>query len=137
MITILDASVVVKWFCPEDAETTAAAIRVLDAVAQDPRPFAVPDLLYSECLHVMHRKLVSDKAAVWALERLLRLGLRSLHIDHELVRHAAKGIARGLTGYDATYYACAVATGGEWLTFDAAAAKKLGRDRHVRLLAKS
>ena len=136
MIRLPDASVVVKWFCPEDPVSTARAAALLDDLQRDPRSFAVPELLYSECLHVLQRKLRGEtKRVQWAMERLFRLSMTPLYFDAPVAAEAARAMTHGLSGYDATYYAFARVVEGQWLTFDEVAAGKVPNARYVCSLA--
>jgi predicted nucleic acid-binding protein len=135
MIDILDASVVVKWFCPEDQSSTEKAARVLDELKIEPKKFACPELLFSECLHVFSRKFGGEtEHVIWAMDRIFRLGIRPLRWDATMAGLAAKDVGRGLSGYDATYYAIARAVGGRWLTFDSRAAAAVSDARYVKVL---
>ena len=68
MIYVLDASVVVKWFCPEDEGSTQKAAQVLEQVKIQPKLFTCPELLFSECLHVFARKFKKETDhALWAM----------------------------------------------------------------------
>ena len=51
---VLDASVSLKWFVPGEP-LAAEAAKVLDAIAEDPRPYAVPELFMNEVLAVLAR----------------------------------------------------------------------------------
>ncbi len=135
MIQVLDTSVAVKWFCPEDETTTTVAVEILEQIKHDPKVFAVPDLFYSECLHVLYRKLEHDISKVaWAMDRLFRLSLQPLHFDSQVACRIAKEMNNGLSGYDATYYAFAALLKGHWLTFDQEAGSKVSNPRYIKLL---
>ena len=121
MIRVLDASVVVKWFVPEDEPSTRKACAILDEVLLSTKGFAVPELLYSECLHVFGKRLSRQDDIDWAMSQLFRLAITPLRFDAAVARAAARALAAGLTGYDATYYAFAEQLGGKWVTFDRSA----------------
>ena len=118
MIRVLDASVVVKWFVPEDPASTQKASAILEQVLTNPRPYVVPELLYSECLHVFAKRLKSQIDIDWAMDHIFRLGIAPLRFDGAIAKAATRAMAAGLTGYDATYYAFAEQVGGKWVTFD-------------------
>ncbi|OGQ81839.1 MAG: hypothetical protein A2289_03400 [Deltaproteobacteria bacterium RIFOXYA12_FULL_58_15] len=129
MIRVLDASVVVKWFVSEDTASTEKAADLLEQVLSNPRAFAVPELLFSECLHVFARRLKSQADMDWAMDHVFRLGLVPLRFDATVAKAATQAMAGGMTGYDATYFAFAKLVGGKWVTFDkAASAKALDKD---------
>lgn len=135
MICVLDASVVVKWFCPEDEASTDKAAQVLDELKLEPKGFACPELLFSECAHVFWRKFQGDSQHVtWAMDRIFRLGLQPLRFDSTVAMLVATEMRKGLSGYDATYYAFARAVAGQWLTCDTKAAALVSDQRYVRVL---
>ena len=135
MIYVLDASVVVKWFCPEDEESTYKAAQVLEQLKSEPKLFACPELLFSECLHVFSRKFRGEEGHItWAMERIFRLGIQPLRFDAIVAALAAIETQRGLSGYDATYYAFAQAMEGLWLTFDSRAADLVSDSRYLKVI---
>ena len=134
MIQILDTSIVVKWFVDEDPESTQKALGILDHVKREPGLFAVPELLYSECLHVFGKVFDEAEEINWAMDRLFRLGIRPLRFDATVAKFAVPALAWGLSGYDATFFAFAKAVQGVWLTFDAKASERVPEKKHVALL---
>mgnify|MGYP000024876042 CR=1 FL=1 len=135
MIYVLDASLVVKWFCPEDEASTEKAAGILDELKNEPKRFTCPELLFSECLHVFWRKFKGDARLIaWAMERIFRLGIKPLRFDATVAAIAANEIKKGLSGYDATYYAFARAIDGLWLTFDSKAAGLVSEPKYVKVL---
>jgi predicted nucleic acid-binding protein len=116
-VIILDTSVATKWFVP--AEPLAAeAERVLDAIAADPQPYAVPELFMNELLAVLARLPgATTEQVVSAVSLVESLGLARIGNGHELLATAA-GFAGewGLSGYDAVYVATAALGNGVWLT---------------------
>jgi predicted nucleic acid-binding protein len=132
--TILDTSVVVKWFFT-DEPLRAEALAVRAAVADEPRLFVVPHLFYSEMIHVLARKSGPDEAFVrQALGLLLRLGLVTLGLSERGLADCAAWACQGLSGYDATFVALAGECDGVWLTADEKAAARVP-DRLARHLA--
>lgn len=102
---VIDASVAVKWFLPE--ENAAAAARL----QQDCEELLVPDLLYLEVASAVwkrvrrHQLTPSESAEI--LERLARVLLR-VFPSRPLVADALKlSLELGLTVYDAVYVALA------------------------------
>ena len=134
MIRILDASVVVKWFALEDPVEDQNALTVLDQVKTNVRNFAVPELLYSECLHVFWHKFQNAADVSWAMERLFRLGIKPLRFDASIASLAAESLEDGLSGYDATYLAFARSVKGKWFTFNKVALKNNRFVSHVEWL---
>lgn len=132
---VLDASVATKWFVP--AEPLAAeAERVLDAIAADPRPYAVPELFMNELVAVLARLPGATTGQVVSAVSLVEsLGLARIGNGHQLLATAA-GFACdwGLSGYDAVYVAAAALGNGVWLTADDRAARKIRRKHLVRVL---
>jgi predicted nucleic acid-binding protein len=134
-LTILDASVALKWFV--DGEPLAEeARRVLDEIERDPRPYMVPELFMNEMLAVLSRLPGASAAKVQeALSLIESLGIARAGNGHELLTVAADLVEQmGLSGYDAIYAALASLTDGVWLTADAKAAHKLRRAGLAQLL---
>lgn len=132
---VLDASVATKWFVPTEP-LAADAERVLDAIADDPRPYAVPELFMNELLAVLARLPgVTTEQVVSAVSLVESLGMARIRNGHELLATAA-GFACdwGLTGYDAVYVAAAALGDGVWLTADDRAARKVRRKDLVHVL---
>ena len=136
-MTVLDASVALKWFV-EDEPLVDEARTVLDAIGEDPAPYAIPELFMNELLAVLARLPGANAERVQkALDLVESLGLARIGNGHELLA-AAAGFACdwGLSGYDAVYVALASLTGGAWLTADARAAAKVPRRELVRVLGR-
>ena len=62
-LQILDASVAIKWFVPEE-EGRREALAILDEVRDAPARFAVPDLFFNEMLAVLTRLASPDSSLV-------------------------------------------------------------------------
>ena len=135
MITVVDASVALKWFVADEPLVDAAA-RVLDEIERDPSPYLVPELFMNELLAVLCRRHGSRTAKVKeALALVEALGLTRVGNGHDLLALAADLAGRWkLSGYDAVYVALAASCGGVWLTADARAARRVERSDLVRLL---
>ena len=137
-MTVLDASVALKWFV-EDEPLVDEARTVLDAIGEDPAPYAIPELFMNELLAVLARLPGANAERVQkALDLVESLGLARIGNGHELLA-AAAGFACdwGLSGYDAVYVALASLTSGVWLTADARAAAKVRRKGLVCLLGRA
>jgi predicted nucleic acid-binding protein len=134
-VIVLDASVALKWFVAGEP-LAADAANVLDAIAADPRPYAVPELFMNELLAVLARLPGATRDQIGAALALIEsLGLARIGNGHDLLTMAA-GFACdwGLTGYDAVYLAAAALGDGVWLTADARAARKVRRKHLVHVL---
>jgi len=136
-VTVLDASVAIKWFVA-DEPGAEAAWDVLRTIEADPRSFVVPDLFMTEVLAVLARLPDATPARVAeALALLEALGLARFGNGHQLLAEAARiAVAWGLSGYDATYVALARLVRGAWLTADERAARRVRVRRLVRLLGR-
>jgi predicted nucleic acid-binding protein len=122
VISVLDASVAVKWFAPDGDGDDSVAEALLRAIAEHPRRFVVPELFVYEVFSVLCRRLRQARDVNSAVDRLVRLGIRRVRLDEALVRRAARlAYDRRITGYDACYAALAFELDGRWLTFDRAA----------------
>ena len=126
--TVLDTSVVVKWFFT-DEPLRREALAVRQAVVDDPRRFVVPHLFYSELIHVLARKSGADAEFVQqALDLVLRLGFPTLALSEQGLAACSSWCCKGLSGYDATFVALASECGGAWLTADETAARLVSSD---------
>ena len=134
-MTVLDASVAIKWFV-KDEPLVAEAAQVLHDIERDPSGFMVPELFMNEVLAVLSRLPASQPAKVQeALGLIEALGLTRVGNGHELLSLAADLASRWrLTGYDAVYVALASLSNAVWLTADARAARRIGRPDLVRVL---
>ena len=125
-VTVLDASVVVEWFCPSAPAARTAALQVLADVQAAPRGFVVPTLVFQEVHAVLCRRIASDADVDRAIEDLYALGMQAAPFDRTTASLATRlAHAHGLTGYDATYAATAKLLGGIWATLD--------RKAHLRI----
>ena len=124
MIWVLDASVATKWFFTDEPRR-AQALAVRAHLANSPSQFVVPHLFMSEMLHVIARKSGNEERFTGAaLALLLQLGLRTLDLGEHGWQQAARWCTKGLSGYDATYFALASELSGRWLTDDERAARR-------------
>ncbi len=132
---VVDASVAIKWFVSGEPLVEEAE-RVLGEIEADPSRYLVPDLFMNELLAVLCRLPESTPSKVKeALSLVEALGMTRVGNGHELLSLAADFAARWrLSGYDAVYLALASLTGGEWLTADVRAVKRIANDDLVSLL---
>lgn len=123
---VVDASVAIKWFVTSEPLVEEAE-RVLGEIEADPARYMVPDLFMNELLAVLCRLPGSTPSKVKeALSLVEALGTTRVGNGHELLALAADFADRWrLTGYDAIYVALASLAGGEWLTADARAVRRV------------
>ncbi len=126
MLLILDASVAVKWFVPDETGREEA-LDLLERVHQGRDAFAVPEIFFNEMLAVLARMAGDDSEAVRSyMEALQDLGFERIGNGRELLACASDmACAHRLTGYDAVYAASAKLTEGCWLTADAQAHRRI------------
>lgn len=131
---VVDASVAIKWFIP-DEPGHEASLTILDDIKNDPKPFAVPELFFNEMTAVLC-KLFSTAAEICSyLDILQNLGWQRLGNGRKCL-HLATELAKRhhLTGYDAIYAANAKLANGVWLTADAKAHKAIASLKISRLI---
>jgi len=133
MIWVIDASVAVRWFLAEEADS--ASDSVLRKVIDKPEVFAVPELFSFEVLAVLCR-IHPRGTSVFCdgLLPLLSAGVLRHPMTQSLAMHAKPFVAQGLTAYDACYAALAHELRGLWLTYDTEAHKRIRRQRVSHLL---
>jgi len=112
---VLDASVVFKWFRPQQRHGAEARL-VRDDYAAGRLSVAVPSLLFLELLNAAARRWSWDGAAV----RQLAVDLTGLAfgVSEPAIDAVAEWTARGLTAYDAAYVALADGLGVRLVTDD-------------------
>ncbi|MBI2336227.1 MAG: type II toxin-antitoxin system VapC family toxin [Deltaproteobacteria bacterium] len=125
MISIIDASVAIKWFV-EDEINKNKSLKILDEIKSSPTDFAVPELFFNEMLAVFCRLVDEAKKIQTYLEVLENLGWARLDNGHETLKKAAELAKKyKITGYDAIYVANAYLVKGRWITADQEAHKKI------------
>lgn len=130
---VLDTSVAAAWFF-EDDPAHAASLAVREDLKDRADSYIVPWLFYAELIHVLARKSGGRRAFVRAaVQLIIRLGLRTLGSSEPVMIRAASWACKGLSGYDATFVALAEDLGARWVTADARAARKAGKERAVAL----
>ena len=127
MIWVIDASVVVKWFLDEEADSISDII--LESVIDSPENYAVPELFSFEVYSVLQR-LHPNGINVFTngLLPILEGGILRHPMTADLATKADYYVKSGLTGYDACYAALAKDLNGFWLTYDKKAHKKIEKD---------
>ena len=134
MIWVVDASVAVRWFLIDEADS--ASDSVLREVIDKPEMFAAPELFAFEVLAVlcrMHPKGVSIFRE--GVLPLLSGGILRHPMTESLAFQAGPFLSQGLTGYDACYAALARELRGFWLTYDGRAHKRIRRQGISYLLS--
>ncbi len=116
MIRVVDASVVVKWYVPENHSPEAA--RLLDTKYE----LHAPELISVEFGNIVWKKARRSEITESEVQRMTKA---FLNVDVELHRHktllpaATTGaILSGQTVYDWSYLTLAVALGCEFVTAD-------------------
>lgn len=133
---VVDASVLVKLFLPEDG--SGIATKLMHPVGEDGIVRAVPDLAYLECANIfwkwVRRGKLSPDLARENLVDLLALPLQVWPSRH-LVEHAlAAGIDKSVTVYDASYLALSGLLEVPLVTADQDLVRSAGNDHDVWLL---
>ncbi len=125
MITLIDASVAIKWYV-ENEPLRFEALQVLDQIRNQPDRFAVPELFFNEMLSVLCRLSHHANETKEYVNELQDLGFIRLDNGRETLSTAVT-LAKtfNLSGYDAIYAANAQLIGGIWLTADKKAHKKI------------
>jgi predicted nucleic acid-binding protein len=134
-VIVLDASVGLKWFAPEEPLATEAS-KVLDDVERAPEQFLVPDIFMAECLAVLCRmRGATIEDVQQAIGLLETLGMSRVPVGHEVLQLAARyALEWKLSGYDAIYVALASLSNATWLTADERAARRVKLSGLARVL---
>jgi predicted nucleic acid-binding protein len=134
---VVDASLVIKWYVPEEGFERARAILASG------RPLLAPDLLLAEVGNILWRKVrrgdVSRDEAVEIADRLLSgTGISLISATVLLLRALHIATAHGITVYDALYVSLAVQDGIAAVTADERLVTRLAATplaAHVRALS--
>ena len=131
---VVDASIIVKWFVPE--QDSEYALKLRDAHAEGRLTLCAPDLLVYEVANALHHR--ADLA-----EGDLQSDIEALFmVDMMIMTPSSKSVSRaalmarqyGITVYDATYMELAEDMGSQLVTADDKLYKKAGKTRLVSLL---
>ncbi len=131
MLIVPDASVILKWVLPREEEPDwERARRLLEDFVDGETEMIVPSLWFFEAGNTLTRRFgfeVADSMLHWLME---------LQIPEQAPRSwATTAVAlaanRGVTFYDAAYYAVAVERGGVLVTADQRFIRTLGDDPSV------
>ena len=135
VVVVPDASVILKWVLPRDEEPGwNRARRILDRFVLGKLELAVPSLWYFEAGNTLSRRFGTNPGA--GLLRWLReLALPEVPPAEDWGKTAVGLVAdHGVTFYDASYLAVAMALGGTLVTADSAFVRKVGPRPGLALL---
>ncbi|MEA2343582.1 MAG: hypothetical protein QOF63_1751 [Thermoanaerobaculia bacterium] len=133
---VVDASVIIKWYVPEDNYEAARAMRTAETA------LAAPDLLFSETANILwklvRRGEMTASRAIEIIEEVSAAPFITIS-NQSLAQDALNlAIATGLSAYDASYVALAIRLDKILITADEKLVRKLAGTRstnQVRLLA--
>ncbi len=138
-LVVVDASVAVKWFLPEDGEALVSqALVLLDAYDKDEVRFVVPDLFYVETASAIWKavrvgrvlRAFGDQAFVLLTQRKFPT-VPSLKLLDKAFQIATD---RGRTVYDCLYVALAIQADAQLITADERLANSLAARFPVKWL---
>ncbi len=122
MKKVVDASIVIKWYIPE--ENSDASLGLLRKWLLDGDEIVVPALLFYEVTSVLRKAIVKEiityKEAEDIIEHLHGLGLFT-KLGNEILHKDALRLAQTyncFTAYDTSYLALAIEEGCEFWTAD-------------------
>lgn len=117
-MTILDASVILKWFVDED--DSPAALRFREELYNGERQIVVPDLLLYEVANALrYNRTFSSEEIGEAVGSLFGMNMEIVAPTTSLLAKASKmALELELTCYDAVYLALADELGFEFVTAD-------------------
>ncbi|MEO6913067.1 MAG: type II toxin-antitoxin system VapC family toxin [Candidatus Baltobacteraceae bacterium] len=102
---VLDASIVIKWFKPDNEQHLAAAQALRAAVETGAFTVFAPPLLQLEILNIAERRWRLGRAAL--IEIAHRLDALPFDLRQPALGAIAEWTARGMSAYDACYVALA------------------------------
>ena len=131
---IIDASVICKWYIPEDG--TPEALALLEDFICKVERFAAPDLvLYELASALRHNKNIGLAKVESALENFVSLGIEIVAPNVALIKNAVQmAFAHNITVYDAVYVALAKSLSCELITADKKLQHKLTSLHFVKML---
>jgi predicted nucleic acid-binding protein len=138
-LIVVDASVAVKWFLPEEGETLVSqAVALLDAYDDDQARFVVPDLFYVETASAIWKAVragrVSRAFGDQSLVLLMQREFPTVPTLKLLDRAFQIAADYGRTVYDSLYVALAVQTSAQLITADERLANALAARFPVKWL---
>ena len=117
-MSVLDASVVLKWFV--DEEDSAQALQLREEFYKGEREIIIPDLLLFEAANALrYNPSFTAKEVKEAVKTLFDMGIKIITPTYSLLAKAIE-LAESLdvTCYDAVYLALAEELGFEFITAD-------------------
>ena len=131
--TILDASVIAKWFLVEEGGERALQLR--DEYVKGTIDIAVPELLLYEVANVLRYKDFSEEDVKKAMLSLMDMDLFIAGMSHSLMERTVEiSMECGITIYDGVYVALAESLSTELVTADRKLYEKTKEKYSVRLL---
>jgi len=117
-VVVPDASVILKWALPSDAEPGAdRAVLLRNAIRDDLVRAVVPALWLFEVGNTVARRF-PQHARAW-LSALVKFGLEEQAVSPQWLRQALELTERyPVSFYDAAYHATAIVQGGVFVTAD-------------------
>jgi predicted nucleic acid-binding protein len=133
---VIDASIVVKWYCVE--EGTDKALWIRDQYARGAIKISLPDLVILELANaIRYKKNSSAEDVEDVLNNFVRLGLDIVVPTIELVKKATRlAFRHKITVYDAVYPVLAEDLDYGFITADEKLYEKIQGLPFVRLLKK-
>lgn len=131
---VVDASIVIKWFCPEDGQDEALTI-FQDHISGRDEIF-VPDLLFYEVVNTLRYKNDLESPAVEEfIETLSKASLVRVGADDQFLKQVYN-LARefDLSVYDASYLALAEILQCVFVTADKKLTARAGTRFRIRLV---
>jgi predicted nucleic acid-binding protein len=132
---VVDASVLLKWVLPEsDEEYTAQANAIAASALAGRLRLLVPSLWYYEVGNILARRIPDHADA--AMDHLVSLLMPWTQAPTSDVQKLALDLTRchGVTFYDASYHALALATDGVLVTADVRYVRKVGTSASLTAL---
>jgi predicted nucleic acid-binding protein len=115
---VIDASIAVKWFLPEDGSDEALIIR--NRFVDREYHLIAPDLMLSEFVNVLwkRREFVEEATSLDIISDLLALGIDLVPSEQFIVRAYKLGRQYSRTVYDSLYLALAESRSCDMVTAD-------------------
>ena len=115
---VIDASVAVKWFLPENHSSEALLIR--DKFVDGECKLIAPDLMLSELANVLwkRRESIDEATALDIIRDLLALGVGLVPSEQIIVRAYRLASGHNRTVYDSMYLALAESRNCDMVTAD-------------------
>jgi predicted nucleic acid-binding protein len=115
---VIDASVVVKWYC--DEEDTDIALKIKERFFENKCKLTAPNLLIYEVANtVRFVKMFSAEERIGILDDLYSIGFEFIYPDEKMMASAlSMAVKYETTVYDAVYFALAREKGCAYVTAD-------------------